>query len=617
MGISSFIFGNPLKTENLASQQLTKIKALATFSSDVLSTVSYATEEILLTLGAVLAMTYSLPLCAAIVVLLFILVTSYWQIMEAYPNGGGSFAVAYENFGEFSGLIAASALLIAYTLTVAVSLSAGIRSLISAFPGLQAYDVTASLVALIIITIANLRGTQESANIFSIPTYCFIGLILLMIICGFFTKPEAAKLTTETTVAAAGINMGKAAVVFIVLRAFSAGCSALTGIDSIASSVTGFKPPQYKNAQITLLIMALILSTMFSGISFLAYKFHINFSESETVISQISKIVFGSGFFYYSIQLMTACILLMAANTAFSSFPRLASILGKEKYLPTRFANLGDRLAYSNGIVALALIATILIWIFQGDTHALIPIYAFSVFISFTLAQAGMIKKLLNDRPENWYLKAGICFIGVLATSLTLLIITAESGFFEGAWVVLILIPIFLVMFIKINRRYRESNIELDLKRGGLGDLLRPFTETSAKVVVPVSRIHKATLAALRFAASLSDDVVAVVVNMDQKETDRLKLAWRSMNFNIPLVVLSSPYRSIVNPFIDFLYEQDERDPEKGKTIVVMPSFVPGKFWQNILHNQTATIFKTALLYRTQKSEQTRIIVEIPYQMKF
>ena len=615
MGISSFVFGNPLKTENLASQQLTKIKALAIFSSDILSSTSYATEEILIALGLVFSASYSLPICGLIICLLFILVTSYWQVIEAYPNGGGSFAVSYANFGEFFGLIAASALLIAYTFTVAVSLSAGIRSLISAFPILEGHQVGACLTALLFITIANLRGTRESANIFSIPTYCFIGLMLAMIVGGIFTAvPEisekSAQIAQSPTEAPENI-----VVIFAILRGFSAGCSALTGIDSIASGVTAFKPPQYKNAQITLISMAVILSTMFGGITFLANKFGLNFSESETVISQISKIVFGQGFFYYAIQLMTACILLMAANTAFSSFPRLASVLAKEKYLPTRFANLGDRLAYSNGIIVLAIIATLLIWLFEGDAHALIPLYAFAVFISFTLAQAGMVKKLLDEKNENWLPKAALCVFGVITTAITLLII-AESKFADGAWIVLFLIPVFFCMFQKINRRYQETNIELDLKRGGLGNLLRPIKEMSSKVVVPVSRIHKATLAALRFAASLSDDVVAVIVNMDQKETDRLKLAWRSMNFKIPLVILSSPYRSIVNPFLDFLYEQDERDPEKGKAIVVMPSFVPGKFWQNILHNQTATIFKTALLYRKRKSEQTRIIVEIPYQMK-
>jgi hypothetical protein len=401
----------------------------------------------------------------------------------------------------------------------------------------------------------------------------------------------------------------------LILRAFAAGCSALTGIDTIAGSVTAFKKPQYKNAQITLLFMGVILSTMFLGVTFLAHKYCIVPLENETVISLIAKNVFGCGFLYYCVQFATACILFLAANTSFSGFPRLASILAREKYIPTRFAKLGDRLAFSNGIVFLALVVTFLVTIFHGDSHALIPLYSLGVFTSFTLSQAGMVKYWIKNRKDNWHIKVALNAFGAVATFVTLLIIV-DSKFMQGAWIVVLLIPVLFCVFKKINRRYMAANLELDLKNGGLGNLLRPIKDPRPKVVVPVSRIHKGTLSALRFAASLSDDVVAVAVNINQKEIDRLKLTWRSMNFSIPLALLESPYRSVVNPFLDFLYEQDERDPEKGKTIVVMPSFVPGKFWQNILHKQTATIFKTALLYRKQRSEQTRIIVEIPYQMK-
>lgn len=609
MSIFSFIFGNPLKTENLESERLTKVKALAIFSSDVLSSVTYATEEILLALGAALALSYAMPVAGVIAGLIFVVSISYWQTIEAYPSGGGAFTVAYENFGEFFGLIAASALLIDYTLTVAVSLSAGASAIISAFPSLAGHSVPFCLTSLLILTIANLRGTRESASFLSAPTYGFIALIFLMLICGFFSSANPNALPAKLP------DTSGMLVILIFLRAFASGCSALTGIEAIASGVTAFKTPQYKNAQITLAVMACILSSLFVGITFLSHKFHICFSPTETVISQIAKKVFGGGFLYYCIQFITACILLLAANTSFAGFPRLASILAQEKYIPTRFANLGDRLAYSNGIIMLAAVATLLIWIFGGDSHALIPLYSMGVFISFTLSQAGMVKRLLILKGEKWQIRALISTCGAIATMVTLIVII-ESKFLQGAWIVTILIPILFCTFRKINRRYKKTNIELDLKKGGLGGFLRPIKEATSKVVVPVSRIHKGTLAALRFAASLSDDVSAVVVNVDQKEIERLKLTWRSMNFSIPLIILSSPYRSVVTPFLDFLAEQDERNPEKGKTIVVMPSFVPGKFWQNVLHNQTATILKTALLYRKQSSEQTRIIVEIPYQMK-
>ena len=608
MSITKFIFGDPLKTENIEAERLTKVKALAIFSSGVLSSVAYATEEILLALGALLAFTYSMPVAGVIAGLILMVSVSYWQTIETYPNGGGSFTVAHENLGEFFGLIAASSLLIDYTLTVAVSLSAGASAIISAFPSLAGHSVKFCLIALLILTIANMRGTRESASFLSIFTYCFIALIFLMIICGSFSSANVKPIEKLA-------GASETLVALILVRAFASGCSILTGIEAIASGVTAFKTPQYRNAQITLVIIAGILCTLFLGVTFLSNKFHIVCSPTETVISQITRQVFGSGFMYYFVQIMTACILLLAANTSFAGFPRLASILAQQKYIPTRFANLGDRLAYSNGIVMLAAFATTLIWIFDGDTHLLIPLYSMGVFISLTLSQAGMVKRILKLREKNWQIRALISVFGAIATMVTLSVII-ESKFLKGAWIVTILIPILFYTFRKIHYTYKGTNVELDIKKGGLVDLLKPIKEVTPKVVVPVSRIHKGTLAALRFAASLSDDVAAVVVNVNQKEIDRLKLTWRSMNFSIPLIILSSPYRSVINPFLDFLQEQDERAPEKGKAIVVMPSFIPGKFWQNVLHNQTATIFKTALLYRKQKSEQTRIIVEIPYQMR-
>ncbi|MDR2724005.1 MAG: APC family permease [Holosporaceae bacterium] len=609
MELIKFIFGDPLKTESFASERLTKVKALAIFSSDILSSVAYATEEIILALGVLFSCFFSLPIAGTIAGLLFIIVASYWQIIEVYPTGGGAFIVAKENLGEFFGLIAGAALLIDYTLTVAVSLSAGSSAIMSAFPCLSGYAVSICLSVLFLIVVSNLRGAKESANVLSIPTYFFIGLMLLMIIYGisFADSPQnIPKKIPETS---------SWLVVVVILRAFASGCSLLTGIDTIACGVIAFKKPQHKNAQITLLFMAIILSSLFFGITFLAHELGIEPHSDETMISQMAKKVFGSGFLYYGVQFATACILFLSANTSFSGFPRLAGILAKEKYIPTRFAKLGDRLAFSNGIILLAVVAIFLVIMFNGDSHALIPLYSLGVFTSFTLAQAGMVKYWTRNRGKKWCTKALLNAIGAGSTFITLLII-ADSKFMQGAWIVVLLIPVLFYVFRKINRRYTATNTELDLKHGGICDLLRPIKNTQPKVIVPVSRIHKGTLAALRFAASLSSDVKAVAVNIDQREIDRLKLTWRSMNFSIPLVLLSSPYRSVVNPFLDFLYEQDDREPEKGKVIVVMPSFVPGRLWQNVLHNQTATIIKTALLYRKQESEQTRIIVEIPYQMK-
>lgn len=610
MNLARFIFGDPLKTENLASERLSKVKALAIFASDVLSSVAYATESILLTLGMALAVSLSLPIAASILILLTIVICSYWQTIKAYPNGGGAFDVSYQNLGEFFGLLSASALLIDYSLTVAVSLSEGAHAIISAFPSCASFVLPICISVLFLITISNLRGAQESATFLSVPTYCFIGIMLLLVFCGLFVSAPPKDMTIPRMPA----QVTNIATVLVILRAFSSGCSALTGIEAIASGVPSFKSPQSRNAQITLVIMGLILSVLFFGITYLAHKFGIEPSGSETVLSQVAKKVFGTGFFYYAVQFFTACILFLAANTSFAGFPRLASVLAKAQYIPTRFAHLGDRLAFSNGIMALASVALILIVLFGGNTHALLPLYALGVFISFTLSQTGMVKHLIREKPENWPIKVAISSIGAMATFFTLLIII-ESKFSQGAWIVMIIIPLLFYMFKKINKKYRSTNTELDLVNGGLTDLLKPLKEIQPKVVVPVSRIHKGTLAALRFAASLSNDVVAVVVNVNQKDVDRLKLSWRAINFDIPLIVLDSPYRSIVNPFLDFLFEQDQRDPVRGKAIVVMPSFVTG-LEQNILHNQTVSIFKKALINHKGHDEHMRVIVEIPYQIQ-
>ncbi len=612
MKISNFIFGDPLKTESLASERLTKIKALAVFASDVLSSVSYATEAILISLGIVLSVTYTIPIALTILVLLFLIICSYWQTLKAYPKGGGAFAVAKNNLGEFFGLITAAALFIDYTLTVAVSLSAGASAIASAFPNLSNHIVAICLIILMFISIMNLRGTKESAGILAIPAYCFIGIIFLLIVFGLFTEPGIPKFVISEE---QQMMMSQATITFLVLKAFSSGCSALTGIEAIASGVTAFNPPQYKNARITLIAMGIILAFLFFGITYLADKFHIVPNYSETVLSQIAKIVFGNNLLYYITQFLTACILFLAVNTSFAGFPRLASVLAKEKYIPSRFANLGDRLAYSNGIIALSIAACFLIIIFHGQTQLLLPLYALGVFISFTTSQIGMVKFLCRKKDKYWYLKAFLSGLGATASFITLLIII-ESKFSDGAWMILILICILFFMFKKIHKGYTKTDNELDLKSGGLNKFLIKSKNYQPKVVVPVSRLHKGTLNALNFAKSLSYDVTAVIININNKETERLKLVWRAMNFSMPLVILNSPYRSIVNPFLEFLFEQDNRNPEKGKAIVVMSSFVPGEFWQNILHNQTAAIFKTALLYRKHDSEQTRVIVEIPYQMK-
>lgn len=610
MGLRRILFGDPLKTSNLEGEGLSKFKALAIFSSDVLSSVAYATEEILLVLGAVLAFTCSIPIALIIGALIVVVCTSYWQTIREYPNGGGAFSVAHENLGENMGLLVSASLLIDYTLTVAVSLSAGAKALTSAFPSLLPYTLPMCLVILSLIALTNLRGTKESAGLLAIPTYCFIICMLGMIVWGIFFR-DAIPITTAQ--AATGPQSAVAEIsILVLLRGFSSGCSAMTGIEAIASGVPAFEKPKIKNAQITLAIMACILASLFLGITYLSYKFKILPSATESVVSQVAKAVYGSGFMYYSVQFVTVCILLMAANTSFAGFPRLASILAKQKYIPTSFANLGDRLAFSNGIIFLAVVAAILLIAFNADTHLLIPLYSIGVFVAFTASQAGMVLHCIQIRAENWYLKSLISGIGALVTFITLLIII-EGKFAQGAWIVFILVPAIMLMFKRINKQYKKNYSALDPKNGGLGTLLLSNKENNPKIVVPVSRIHEGTLAALKFACTISDDVTAVIVNVNTKETNKLKLAWCALKFQIPLVILESPYRSILSPFLEFLHEMDESTGEP--TMIVLPSFIPGKFWQNILHNQTATILKAALLYKKHTPESTRIIVDVPFQI--
>lgn len=605
MGIRRFLFGDPLKTSNLEGESLSKFKALAIFSSDVLSSVAYATEEILLVLGV--AFTFAVPISFVIAALIVIVCTSYWQTIREYPNGGGAFSVAYENLGENMGLLVSASLLIDYSLTVAVSLSAGAKAITSAFPSLIPYTLSICLTILFLITITNLRGTKESAGLLAIPTYCFIVCIMCMILCGIFFRPSVESMieTSETMLSEVSI--------VLLLRGFSSGCSALTGIEAIASGVPAFNKPKIRNAQITLVVMACILASMFLGITYLSYKFKIQPVNTESVVSQIAKAVYGHGFMYYVVQLMTTCILLLAANTSFSGFPRLASILAQKKYIPTSFANLGDRLAFSNGIILLAIVATILIVTFQGDTHLLIPLYSVGVFISFTLSQAGMVKHCIRTKSDNWYIKSVISGFGSMATFITLLTII-DGKFVQGAWIIFILLPLIMAMFKKVNKQYKKNYKALDPKSGGLGILLTIRNEYNPSVIVPVSRIHSGTFSALQFAKTLSNDVTAVIVNVNKKETDKLKLAWRAFDFETPLVILESPYRSIISPFFDFLTEIDQKSGTPA--LIVLPSFIPGKLWQNILHNQTAAIIKTALLYRKTLSEKNRIIVDVPYQLK-
>lgn len=614
------LFGNPIATEAAEHEKLTKTRALAVFSSDALSSVAYATEEILLVLvtAGTAVFGLSIPIAVTICALLAVVTVSYRQTINAYPGGGGAFVVALDNMGENWGLVAAASLLIDYVLTVAVSVSAGIRAITSAFPEMMPYTVLLCVVSIIVVMWLNLRGIRESAGIFAVPTYAFIGLTILLVVVGAFSF-ATGRLHTPPDIQAAHdaamVGAGHLGLV-LLLRAFSSGCTAMTGVEAVSNGVPAFRDPAPRNAGTTLLVMSGLLAFMFIGITILAYHLQVVPREEESVVSQVARSVLGQGWLYYAFQSATALILMLAANTSFAGFPMLASVLAKADYLPRQLANLGDRLAFTNGIVALAGLAIVLVIAFNGSTDALVPLYAVGVFTGFSLSQAGMVLRWSRLQSPGWELKATINGIGGVCTAVALGVII-ESKFVEGAWIIILLIPVVLFLFKKVKRHYRKVTRELSPRMGGIGQCLRVLSAHEPKVVVPVSKLHHGTLAALNHARSLSRDVTAVVVDLEPAATAELKLAWNALRFPEPLVVLSSPYRSIVAPLMDYLDQVDAREPERGPAVVVLPLFVPRRWWHHLLHNQTALMLKAALLYRRgPETADARIIVDVPYHLK-
>jgi amino acid transporter len=615
--VRRILIGAPLPSARIIHERLSKIQALAVFSSDALSSVAYATEEILLVLVAAgsAALGLSLPIALVIVVLLVIVASSYFQTIHGYPTGGGAYLVAYDNLGVWPGLTAAAALLTDYVLTVAVSTTAGIAAITSAFPVLLPFRVELCLLAIVFISWANLRGVRESGTLFAIPTYGFIAIFFTLIVVGLVRLVSGTLQPVPpqvTPTAEAGIQ---ALTVFLVLRAFSSGCTALTGVEAISDGILAFRKPEAENAGKTLIAMTGLLATMFLGITFLARSLHVVPAEHETVISQIGRQVFGDGPLYLALQIATTLILVLAANTSFADFPRLSAILARDRFLPRQLTNLGDRLVFVNGIVALAVLASALVVIFGGQTHRLIPLYAVGVFLSFTLSQSGMVLHWRKVRGPGWQWKARINGLGAIATGMVLSVILAAK-FIHGAWVVLLLIPAFVRMFHIIKRHYVTLAEQLSLEGLEPETWKGLATRRRLKVVVPVSGIHRGTLAALQFARSLSKDVTAVMVDVEPPVTARVQERWPVWGHGVPLQVLDSPYRSTIEPLLAYLDETDQREPERGLAVVVLPEFVPAKWWHHLLHNQTAQLLKRALLYRRGRTGKDRVIIDVPYHLQ-
>lgn len=597
--------GEPLSNQMASHEKIPKWKALAILSSDALSSVAYATEEILIPLAAfsALAVNWSIPIGIGITLLLAILTLSYRQTIDAYPGGGGAYIVAKENLGTYPGLIAGASLLIDYVLTVSVSTAAGVENFASAFPMLADHKETLGTLIILILMFLNLRGVRESANIFVYPTYLFIVSFLLMIGVGV-GKLLTGHLQPADPVVIQAVY--PAVPLFLILRAFSSGCAALTGVEAISNGIPVFIAPAQRNAKITLVWMAAILGFLFFCITILAHVLGIVPKEGQTAVSLMAHAIFSDGPAYYLIQASTALILFLAANTSYADFPRLASLLARDRFLPRQMASLGDRLVFSNGIIGLSFASIFLIYLFRGQTHLLIPLYAVGVFLSFTLSQSGMVLHHLNERKPGWF--RSLCFNGLgAATTFVVLVVIGFTKFIHGAWMVILLIPILVFIFTRIHRHYLAVGRELTLIGHDAPPLLEKVKHT---VIVPVSGVHRGVIDALRYALSISDDVRACYVELDSAATERIQKEWVKWARDVPFVVLKSPYRSVISPVLKYI-DDVEQITHGDMITIVIPEFVTRKWWHQLLHNQTALMIRTALLFRRGK-----VVTSVRYHLK-
>ena len=610
--VKRVLIGKPLTTASGAHERLSKVKALAVLSSDALSSVAYATEEILRVLllaGGLAVLDVSLPVGAAIVALLVIVGISYRQTIKAYPKGGGSYIVAKDNLGDGPALVAGAALLADYTLTVSVSIAASVAALVSAIPDLHTHRVGIGIFFIVLVTVLNLRGIRESGSIFAVPTYLFLGGILVMLgigfvqtaMNGFETEPHRME---GNEVAAAG-SLG----LFVILKAFSSGCAALTGVEAISDGVPAFQPPEWKNARTTLTVMITILAVTFSGITFLAHQFGAVPMEAtaagyETIVSQIARHTFGgANAAYYFIQFATMAILVLAANTAYSDFPRLAYFLARDRFMPRQFSFRGDRLAFTTGIVTLGILAGLVLTIYDGEVEHLIPLYALGVFTSFTISQFAMFVRWQRRREPGWRVGRVINLVGAAAT-LVVAIIVAITKFRTGAWLTAVVIILLVLMMRSIHKHYTVSSKELATSTPLLpGQIVHT-------VVVPVSSVNRVARTTLAYASSISDNVTAVHISSEDDDIDVFRAEWAKLEFVVDLVIIESPYRQLVGPLLKYIDEIDKQRPNDTLT-VVLPEFIARHWWEHLLHNQTALRLKAALLFRPGT-----VVTSVPYHLE-
>jgi amino acid transporter len=608
----SVLFGRPLSTHDEIDERLPKKKALAIFSSDPISSSAYATEEILrvLVLAGTGALLLSLPIAAAIALLLAVVSTSYRQIGHAYPNGGGAYAVARANLGRLASLIAAGALLVDYIMTVAVSTASAVEQITSAVPDLFDQRIVIGIAAILLITIGNLRGLRESGNIFAIPTYLFVGSALLMIALGAIRIIVLGEGTPAPSPLPGAPDPLHAVGLLLILRAFASGSVALTGTEAIANGVPAFKPPEPVNAAKTLTAVAVLLAILFIGITFVADSFGIvpiDEPVKRTVISQVAARVYGDGSLpFYLFQAFTALILFLAANTSYNAFPRLAAILATDGFMPRQFGFKGDRLAFTLGIVILSAVSIGLLIFFQGDTHALIPLYSVGVFVSFTISQGGMVRHWLRERTSGWRWRMLLNGFGCALTGVVAVIVTVAKA--PESLLVAVVIPILVVLMLFINAQYRASRLRLAVPDTGV----LPGPRREERVIVPVPDINRAVVHAVNVGRSIATDVRAVLIADDGAHADRIRERWERQLPDVPLVVVESPYRALVGPLLAYLDVLDAAwppDRDEPITFVVIPEYVARSWWERLLYNQSAKRLRTALLGRPRT-----VVVNVPYR---
>ncbi len=604
--LKNILLGRSLKSAEEMSEKFNILWGLPILSSDAISSVSYACEEILMVLIPLLGIAAYKPLLGtalAIITLLFILVFSYRQTIDNYPNGGGSYSVASDNLGRVPGLIAAASLSIDYVLTVAVSASSGVAAITSAFPELIPYKVGIALVIVLFLTLGNLRGIRESSVLFGVPTYLFIGSILTMIFVGLF-KVLVLGIIPEPTVPLTQPTQDL--TLFLFLRAFSSGCTALTGVEAVSNGIPNFKHPAQKNAKRVMTLLALIVLVIFGGVCALAAAYKVAPREGMTVVAQIAGQVFGHGsVFFYLVQATTAVILIMAANTAFADLPLLLSLLARDGFMARQFRHRGARLSFSNGILLLLIVASMLIIFFHADTHQLIPLYAVGVFLSFTLSQMGMFKRWITRKEGNWKHKAFINGFGTVITAVTCIII-AVSKFTHGAWMVIICIPVLVLLMMRIRRHYDRIRENL-LIPGDPSELL--FAEPPKNhIVLPVASINKSFIKALNYALTLQGELEIYHVSTVQEATDKLVRQYNQLGIDAPLVIEEAPYRNVNEVLLAHVDQKHAALNKHEMLTVVLPQFIIPKWWNNPLHNQTARLLKSSMFRRRNLA-----VITIPY----